>query len=103
MKRVPAASHQSHRANLKKVKEIVMSVVEVESPGPREAVATELPLTYGQRALWFLERLAPGNAAYIIAGAARMLEGGPVEPAALRRAASALSARHAALRTTFHD
>ncbi|HEV7518338.1 MAG TPA: condensation domain-containing protein, partial [Thermoanaerobaculia bacterium] len=58
-------------------------------------------LSYGQRALWFLDRLAPGNAAYIIAGAARIL--GSLDTPALRRAAVALAARHPALRTTFHD
>ncbi|HEV7517759.1 MAG TPA: amino acid adenylation domain-containing protein, partial [Thermoanaerobaculia bacterium] len=78
-----------------------MSVAEVESLEEDGVAAAELPLSYGQRALWFLERLAPGNAAYVIAGAARVL--GAVEPAALHRAAVALSARHPALHTTFRD
>src|SRR5436305_578842 len=65
------------------------------------AIASEFPLTYCQRALGFLERLAPGNPAYVIAGAARLH--GPAEPAALRRAALALAARHPSLRTTFHE
>jgi amino acid adenylation domain-containing protein len=78
-----------------------MSVAEVESLEQDGAVAGDLSLTYGQRALWFLDRLAPGNPAYVIAGAARVV--GRVEPAALRRAALALSARHPALRTTFHE
>ncbi len=67
----------------------------------KSSTLTDMRLTYGQRALWFLDRLAPGNAAYIIAGAARVL--GPLDSAALRRAALALAARHPALRTTFHD
>src|SRR6476660_8897456 len=78
-----------------------MSVAEVESLAEDRTAEPELPLSYGQRALWFLERLAPGhagNAAYAIAGGARVL--GPIEPA---RAALALSARHPALRTTFHE
>jgi amino acid adenylation domain-containing protein len=63
---------------------------------------TALPaLSHGQRALWFLDRLAPGNAAYVVAGAVRVL--GAVEPQALRRALGILAGRHAALRTTFHD
>ncbi|MEA2695451.1 MAG: hypothetical protein QOJ16_4838, partial [Acidobacteriota bacterium] len=61
----------------------------------------DLPLSYGQRALWFLDRLAPGNPAYVIAGAARV-EGG-LDPSALRRAATAVAARHPALRATFHE
>ena len=59
------------------------------------------PLAYNQRALWFIERLAPGNAAYHIAGTGRLL--GPVDTAALHRAMAALVDRHPALRTTFHD
>jgi amino acid adenylation domain-containing protein len=59
------------------------------------------PLSYGQRALWFLDRLAGGDAAYVIAGAARVV--GDLDAAALKRAALALSARHPALRTTFDD
>ncbi len=78
-----------------------MSVAEIESLEAERAFAEELPLSYGQRALWFLERLAPGNPAYVIAGAGRLR--GRVEPAALWRAAAALSARHPALRTTFND
>src|SRR6476660_5183014 len=60
-----------------------------------------LALAYGQRALWFLDRLAPGNPAYVIAGAARVR--GSLDEDALRRAAVALSARHPALRVTFHE
>jgi amino acid adenylation domain-containing protein len=58
-----------------------------------------LPLTHGQRALWFLHRLAPASAAYTIAGAGRIPGG--VDPARLRRAYGALVERHAALRTVF--
>jgi amino acid adenylation domain-containing protein len=61
----------------------------------------DLPLSPGQQALWFLDRLAPESAAYLIAGAGRLVEE-PVDVEALRRALGALSARHQALRTTFH-
>ena len=57
--------------------------------------------SHGQRALWFLERLRPGSAAYMIAGAARVR--GALDRAALGRAAAALAARHPQLRATFHD
>ncbi len=59
------------------------------------------PLSYGQRAILALDRLAPGNAAYVIAGAA-WLEG-DLPAARLRWALSALVARHAALRVTFGE
>jgi len=55
-------------------------------------------LSYGQKALWFLERLAP-EGAYNIAVAARVRGG--LDPAALRRALERLTERHAALRTVF--
>ncbi len=61
----------------------------------------EHPLSYSQRSLWFLDRLAPGSVAYVIAGAARLL--GDCDPVALGRAFQALLDRHAALRTTFVD
>ncbi|HJX27189.1 MAG TPA: condensation domain-containing protein, partial [Thermoanaerobaculia bacterium] len=59
----------------------------------------EHPLSEGQRALWFLDRLDPGAAACHLAGAARVLGG--LDPEAVRRALALLSERHAALRTTF--
>ena len=68
---------------------------------PAPAVGEPFPLTPGQQALWFLERLAPDSSAYNIAAAARLI--GRVDGAALRRATGALVARHPALRTVFSD
>ncbi|HEY6323031.1 MAG TPA: amino acid adenylation domain-containing protein, partial [Thermoanaerobaculia bacterium] len=75
---------------------------QLASDGPRPAAAagTEHPLSHGQEALWFLNRLAPESAAYNIAAAA-CLRPAP-DAAALRRALAALVARHPSLRTTFH-
>jgi len=58
----------------------------------------EARLSYGQKALWFLHRLAPGSAAYNLAAAVLL----PAEQPAgeeLRRAFQALVERHPALRT----
>jgi amino acid adenylation domain-containing protein len=60
----------------------------------------DLPLSYGQKALWFLQRMAPESAAYHITAAVRVR--GTLDAAALRRAFQALVERHPALRTTFH-
>jgi amino acid adenylation domain-containing protein len=57
------------------------------------------PLSPGQRALWLLDQMAPGNPAYIIAGAGRVR--GRLDRRRLKRALAALVARHPALRTTF--
>ncbi|HEX8560147.1 MAG TPA: amino acid adenylation domain-containing protein [Pyrinomonadaceae bacterium] len=59
------------------------------------------PLTYGQRALWFLYRMAPESAAYNLTNAARFVS--PVDVDVLRRAFRRLVERHASLRTTFGE
>ncbi len=65
-------------------------------PGPATG---EHPLSWGQRSLWFLHRLAPESAAYNIAGAARLAPG--TDRAALARALQLLVDRHPGLRATF--
>ncbi|HLF24977.1 MAG TPA: amino acid adenylation domain-containing protein [Anaerolineae bacterium] len=59
----------------------------------------EHPLSYGQRALWFLHQLAPESAAYNIAGAVRIAAA--LDVPALQRAFQQLVDRHPSLRTTF--
>jgi natural product biosynthesis luciferase-like monooxygenase protein/FkbM family methyltransferase len=59
----------------------------------------EAPLSYGQRALWFLHELAPESAAYNIAAAARLHS--TLDVAAFEHALQKLVDRHPALRTTF--
>ncbi len=68
-------------------------------PGTGEAVG-EHALSWNQRSLWFLHRLAPESSAYNIAGAARL---GPVSSEALNRALQGLVDRHPMLRATFAD
>lgn len=63
------------------------------------ASASAHPMSYGQRSLWFLYQLAPGNPAYTLSYAGRI--GGDLDVPALERAAQALVDRHAVLRTTF--
>ncbi|HKX27256.1 MAG TPA: MupA/Atu3671 family FMN-dependent luciferase-like monooxygenase, partial [Blastocatellia bacterium] len=65
-------------------------------PGPSEGLC---PLSYGQKALWFLHQLAPESTSYHLVGAARILT--DLDLAALQRAFRTLVRRHAALRTTF--
>jgi natural product biosynthesis luciferase-like monooxygenase protein len=61
--------------------------------------ASEHPLSYGQRALWFLHQLAPESAAYNVFFAMRVLS--DLNVPALRRAFQALLDRHPSLRTTY--
>ena len=57
------------------------------------------PLSYGQQRLWFLQQLNPENLAY---NTSRSLYiHGPLDVSALRKAFSAVVARHEILRTTY--
>ncbi|HVT17881.1 MAG TPA: non-ribosomal peptide synthase/polyketide synthase [Thermoanaerobaculia bacterium] len=58
----------------------------------------DLPASFAQERLWFLDRLEPGSDAYNVPGALR-LEGGLAIPA-LERALEGVVHRHEALRTT---
>jgi amino acid adenylation domain-containing protein len=58
-----------------------------------------LPLSFAQQRLWFLDRMAPGSAAYNIPLALRLK--GALAPGALAAALTEIARRHEALRTTF--
>ncbi|MFI7491735.1 amino acid adenylation domain-containing protein [Micromonospora echinaurantiaca] len=66
--------------------------------GPRPPDA-EVPLSYAQERVWFMDQLAPGEAAYHIAVPLRVR--GPLDVAALRAALAGLTRRHESLRTRF--
>jgi len=63
--------------------------------------ASEHELSYGQRSMWFMHRLAPDSAAYTVAYAGRI--DGSLNVPALERAAQALVDRHPMLRTTYTE
>jgi amino acid adenylation domain-containing protein len=71
---------------------------EMERSGSSEGTS---PLSYGQRALWFLWRLAPGSSAYNQSLPIRIR--GQADPGTWRAACRALLARHSMLRTTFPE
>ncbi|GBC61781.1 non-ribosomal peptide synthetase [Desulfonema ishimotonii] len=56
-------------------------------------------LSYNQKSLWFMHRLAPDSPAYNVCYAVRILSGADIP--ALRRAFQTLVARHPSLRTTY--
>ncbi|MFC6080472.1 amino acid adenylation domain-containing protein [Sphaerisporangium aureirubrum] len=66
---------------------------------PRAARSGALPLSSGQRRLWFLDRLEPGSPEYIVPLVVPLPPA--AEPALVRDALHALAARHEILRTTY--
>ncbi|MBM7773853.1 amino acid adenylation domain-containing protein [Actinokineospora baliensis] len=63
----------------------------------RPALVEQLPLSFGQEQLWFIDQLAPGQSTYTIAGTLELT--GPLDRQALGRAVDAVVARHEVLRT----
>ncbi len=57
------------------------------------------PPSFAQQALWFLDRLSPGQATFNVAAAIRVL--GPLDVDALERSFARIVRRHDSLRTTF--
>ncbi|HVT17774.1 MAG TPA: amino acid adenylation domain-containing protein [Thermoanaerobaculia bacterium] len=64
--------------------------------GEREA---EIPLSFGQQRLWFMDRLHPGDAAYNLPLRLRLT--GPLDRAALGAALAEVVRRHETLRTAY--
>ncbi len=93
-------------ASLREIEAALLERLTEEPPGAGEAAATPrasgdcLP-SYGQRALWFLCRLAPEESPYIIVAAVRVLP--PFDVDALGRSLNRLVERYPALRTTFPE
>ncbi len=70
----------------------------VALPRP-ESGPVEMPLSFAQERLWFLERMEQGAAAYNMLSALRLH--GRLDVAALRRAVAEMVRRHETLRTVF--
>lgn len=70
-----------------------------ELPMQRYPRTGELPLSFGQRRLWFLNQLDPGSTAYNLARAVQLRR--PLNVAALQRSLSEIVCRHESLRTSF--
>ena len=67
-------------------------------PAPRDG---ELPLSFAQQALWFLDQLAPGQPTFNVTAAVRIT--GPLDLEALGRSFAEILRRHEALRTIFAE
>ena len=74
--------------------------VESLSPSQRELLVKQLPpMSFAQQRLWFLDQLAPGDAAYNLRSSLRV--SGKLDTEALTRTVSELCRRHQILRTSF--
>jgi amino acid adenylation domain-containing protein len=65
-------------------------------PVPRDG---ELPLSFAQQRLWFIDQLEPGNSVYNFPAAVRLK--GPLNMVAVKQSLNEIVKRHEALRTTF--
>ncbi|HEX8441990.1 amino acid adenylation domain-containing protein [Archangium sp.] len=88
------------------LRELAARLVErpaLEAPAPLAPMALTgpLPLSDGQRALWFLQRMAPESTAYHVVRAVRIHS--RLDVAALERAFQTLVARHPSLRAVFPE
>ncbi|MDB9510445.1 amino acid adenylation domain-containing protein [Kamptonema animale CS-326] len=84
-----------------RVSQACHSPLKLETP-PIERVSREgeLPLSFAQQRLWFLDQLQPGNPAYNIPAAVRLK--GILNLEVLERSFQEIINRHEALRTTFN-
>ena len=73
-------------------------VVPPIAPVPREG---EMPLSFAQQRLWFIDQLEPGSALYNLASMYRMR--GTLNVVALERTLNEIVRRHESLRTTFRN
>ncbi|MGA2411929.1 MAG: amino acid adenylation domain-containing protein, partial [Candidatus Binataceae bacterium] len=73
----------------------------LKTPPPIAPVARsgELPLSFAQQRLWFIDQLDPGSSVYNFPAAVRLK--GPLNVVALEQSLNEILKRHEALRTTF--
>ncbi|MDT5025008.1 MAG: hypothetical protein QOE61_1434, partial [Micromonosporaceae bacterium] len=81
--------------------EAVAAGASVVSTIPAVSREADLPLSFAQLRLWFLNEFEPDSAEYVTPIALRL--SGELDAAALTRAVTALVARHESLRTTFES
>jgi amino acid adenylation domain-containing protein len=68
---------------------------------PEPSVPADLPLSYAQRRLWFLDQLTPGSGVYNVPLPLRLA--GRLDPAALAASLGEIVRRHEVLRTTYEN
>jgi amino acid adenylation domain-containing protein len=84
---------------LRVLNEMVMSAQPARLPLRPAPPGSDLPLSFSQQRLWFLDQMEPGNALYNESEAVRLL--GPLDVPALERALGEIVRRHEVLRANF--
>ena len=84
----------------KSIKQARQTAQKRQTPPIERRIQTEnLPLSFTQQRLWFIDRLQPGNLSYNISSAYRLT--GLLNTTALEQAVNEIVRRHESLRTTF--
>jgi len=85
----------------KPVEEGGTPVIPRAARAPGGSASGDLPLSFAQQRLWFLDQWEPGNPAYTIPAAVRL--SGPLDAAAFAATLREIVRRHEALRTAFPE
>ncbi|MGA9117874.1 MAG: amino acid adenylation domain-containing protein [Bacteroidota bacterium] len=95
--------HIQSRFTLEQLASVVLAELGTRLDGgtPENGIIAECPLSYGQRALWFLQQLDPNSVAYNVSYAARFPT--KVDCGAAERAFQGIVDRHSCLRSTFRE
>lgn len=98
---VPLRAELSERKAeiLKFLKNAANGVTPTQSSLPRVSRDQNVPLSFAQQRLWFLDQLEPGSAVYNVPGAFRIK--GTLDVGILQQSLKEIVKRHEALRTTF--
>src|SRR5205085_8832679 len=83
----------------KRLQSRMTEIVEAQTIKRRSNCDGNLPLSFAQQRLWFIDQLEPNNSAYNITTALRLT--GSLNVNALERCLNEIVRRHEALRTTF--
>ena len=95
--RVELAAHKTEICSF--LRKAQKAVVDTDRPVLPLSHHGNLPLSFSQQRMWFIDQLSPANAAYHVPAAIRL--SGPLNLAALAQAISEIVRRHEILRTTF--
>lgn len=84
---------------LKRAKQVTSRPAETRSSIPPRPAGADIPLSFAQQRLWFIDQLEPASAVYNVCQVVRIQ--GPLEVTALQASLDEIIRRHESLRTNF--